>query len=71
MNILLFLFSTCIYALCAVLVIELICWVVGIFLPVPTKVKQILYAIVGLCLLLNIVTFLLGGGPLFLPYHRL
>lgn len=49
------------YALVACLVVELILLIVGLFFAVPGKVRQILYAIVGVCVLIYIIQVLLGS----------
>lgn len=66
MNILTFILFLLLYALIAVLVIELICYILGLFLVIPPKVKQILYAIVGVVLLIYVLQFVLAT-----PIHPL
>lgn len=40
------------YALVLVCVIELVLWIVGLFIGVPLKIRQLLYAIAGVLVLL-------------------
>ncbi len=56
------------YAILCILVIELICWLIGLFLPVPAKIKQLLYAIVGVILIIWLVQALATGVPIRIPY---
>lgn len=49
------------YALVALLVVELIILIISLFIAVPPKVRQILYAIVGVCLLIWLIEAFLGG----------
>lgn len=65
-SILTFILFLLLYALVAVLVIELIFYILAIFIVVPSKIKQILYAIVGVVLCIYIIQFLLAA-PLFHP----
>lgn len=48
------------YALVACLVLELVFWIIGFFLPVPPKVRQLVYAIVGVLFIIWIVQSLSG-----------
>lgn len=61
------------YALFAVLILELVFWVVGLFIQVPPKIRQLVYAIVGVCFIIWIVQLAMaaGGGPHFpSPFTR-
>lgn len=51
------------YALGAILVLELVLYIVGLFLAVPPKVRQLLYAIIGVFVLLYAIQLLLPGIP--------
>jgi hypothetical protein len=62
MSILTFILYLLLYALVAVLVIELICYILGLFLAIPPKVKQLLYAIVGVVLLIYVLQFVFAPG---------
>jgi hypothetical protein len=53
------------YALFALLVLELVFWIVGLFVTVPGKVRQIVYAIVGVLFLLWIVQSFAGTALAF------
>lgn len=57
-----------IYALIVYLVLYLVFWVIGLFIPVPPQVRNIVFAIVGLILLLEVLQVFLGGGAWHLPY---
>lgn len=58
------------YALLMVLVLELIFWIIGMFIPIPPKVRQILYAIAGVILLIYLLQIVLGSGSILPPLHR-
>lgn len=54
------------YALVACLVLELQFYVIGLFLTVPGRARQLVYAIVGVLFLIWIVQIVMaGGGPVF------
>ncbi len=62
-GLLLFLLWLLVYALVAWVVIWGVLAIVGIFIPVPAKVAQVLYAIAGVLILIWAITHL----PLKLP----
>lgn len=51
----------------ACLVLELIFWILAMFLTIPGKVRQLCYAIVGVLILIYIVQVLVGSGQFHLP----
>lgn len=55
------------YAVVACLVLELIFWILAMFLTIPGKVRQLCYAIVGVLILIYIVQVLAGSGQFHLP----
>lgn len=55
------------YTLVGVLVIELILWILALIFTVPPRLRQILYAILGVCLLIYLTQLLAGGTLLHLP----
>ena len=66
-SILTFLLWLLVYALIAYVVIWIILAIIGLFLPVPPKVAQILYAIAGLIILIYAIQGLVTLGPL--PFY--
>lgn len=59
------------YALVALLVLAVIFFIVEKFLPIPPNVKQIIYAIVGVLIIIQIVQLFVGGTPWFpMPLRR-
>lgn len=60
--------SFLIYALIVYLVLWLIFFVIGLFFPIPPQVQKVVYAIVGLILILEVLQVVLGGGAWHLPY---
>lgn len=58
------------YAVLAAIVLEVFFWAIGLFLAVPPKIRQLLYMLVGVVILIQAVQIILGGsGPVF-PYLR-
>ncbi len=53
------------YALVALLVLALVFYIVEKFIAIPANVKSIIYAIVGVLLIIQIVQLFVGGTPLF------
>lgn len=51
------------YAVIVLIVIELIFYVIGLFFTFPPKIKQLIYAIVGVIFLIKLLQLVLG-----LPY---
>lgn len=58
------------YAIVCALVIEIVCWAIGLFIAVPPKIKQLLYAIVGIILLIYVIQMLAAGTPIRLPHYQ-
>ena len=59
------------YALVALLVLLLCFYIVEKFIPIPAQIKQIIYAIVGVLIIIQIVQLFTGGTPLIsFPSHR-
>lgn len=58
------------YALVACLILELVFWIIGLFLPVPPKIRQIVYAIVGVLFIIWIVQSLSGQALPSLHINR-
>lgn len=52
------------YALIALLVLQLVFFIVEKFLPIPQPVRQLIYAIVGVLFIIQIAQLFLGGTPL-------
>lgn len=50
------------YAIVAVLILEVIFWIIGMFIAVPPKIRQLVYAIVGVIFIIWIVQLLVGAG---------
>ena len=61
--ILVFLLWLLVYALCAAVVVWIILMAIEIFFPIPPKIRQLVYAIAGLLVLIWAVTHL----PVRLP----
>lgn len=55
------------YALLAVLLLELVFWIIGMFIQIPPRVRSIIYAIVGVLFIIWIVQAVIAGGGLSLP----
>ncbi len=55
------------YALLAVVVLEIILYIVGIFFGVPLVIRKLLYAIVGILILIYAIQLLAAGPHLRLP----
>lgn len=59
------------YAILAVLILEIAFYIVGLLIPVPPKIRQLVYALVGVLFIIQIVQLFLGGSPFFpLPSMR-
>lgn len=56
------------YAVIGCIVIELIWWIITQFFAPPPKIKQLLYALVGVVILIYLIQLLVG---LPTTYHRL
>ncbi len=54
------------YALICILIIEVVLLILGTFLVLPGKVRQILYAIAGVIILIYLIQ-LLAGSPAYFP----
>jgi len=59
------------YALVALLCLLLVFYIVELFIAIPPQIKKIIYAIVGVLLLIQIVQLFVGGSLWFpLPMRR-
>lgn len=47
-----------VYVIVGIIIVEIICWLIGLFVPVPPKIKQLLYALVGIFALLYLISAL-------------
>jgi hypothetical protein len=67
---LLFIISLLIALAITVLVLEILFWLLGMILPIPPRIRQLVYAIVALCFFATIVNYFLGGGAGWWFYNR-
>lgn len=58
------------YAIVAAICLEILFWAIGLFLPVPPRIRQLLYALAGVMLLIEAFQIFMGGSGLGLPYLR-
>lgn len=64
LGVLLLILNLFLFALIAVLIIEVILYILGFFFtPLPDKLRKLLYAIVGVLLLIWLVSAFAGGAP--------
>lgn len=47
-----------VYVIVGIIIVEIVCWLIGLFTTVPPKIKQLLYALVGIFALLYLINML-------------
>ena len=58
------------YAILAVICLEIIFWIVGLLIAVPAKIRQLVYALAGVLFIIQIAQLFLGGGATLFPIPR-
>lgn len=58
------------YALVALLLLELAFFIIGKFIEIPPKVRSLVYGIVGVAFIIWIVQLVLGGGSVPTLWER-
>lgn len=57
------------WSLVALLILALVIYIVGMFIPIPANVVKLLYAIVGVLVIIQLVQLFLGG-PVWIRLPR-